>query len=113
MWFTVVALLAGCNLGPDYQRPALDIPAAYRATPQSAAAAWPAADWWRGFHSNELNRLIAQAMAGNFDIAAGIPRVGQADAQVRIAGAPLLPNFSGSGDATWQHEGLGTGSNSR
>nr|WP_294516392.1 efflux transporter outer membrane subunit [uncultured Rhodopila sp.] len=110
---TAVLLLAGCDLGPDYNRPALDIPAAYRATPQSAAAAWPSADWWRGFHSPDLNALIEQARAQNFDIAAAIARVRQADAQVRIAGAPLLPDFSGTGNGSWQHEGLGTGSSSR
>jgi NodT family efflux transporter outer membrane factor (OMF) lipoprotein len=100
-------MLAGCDLGPQYHRPSLDVPAAYRATPQSATAAWPAADWWRGFHSRELNALIEQARVQNFDIAAAIARVRQADAQVRIAGAPLLPDFSGTGNATWQHEGLG------
>jgi multidrug efflux system outer membrane protein len=107
-----VSLVAGCNLGPDYRQPSLDIPAAYRATPQSEAAAWPAADWWRGFHSSELNGLIEQARAQSFDIAAAIARVRQADAQVRIAGAPLLPDFSGTGNASWQHEGLGAGSSS-
>ncbi len=105
-----LALLAGCDLGPTYHRPSLDIPAAYRATPQSATAAWPSVDWWRGFNSPELNALIEQARAQNFDIAAAIARVRQADAQVRIAGAFLLPDISGTGNATWQHEGLGTGS---
>ena len=110
---TAVLMLAGCDLGPDYHRPSLDIPEAYRATPQSAAAAWPSADWWRGFNSPELNALIEQARAQNFDIAAAIARVRQADAQVRIAGALLLPDFSGTGNASWQHEGLGTGSSTR
>jgi NodT family efflux transporter outer membrane factor (OMF) lipoprotein len=105
-----LGLLAGCDLGPAYHRPTLDIPAAYRATPQSATAAWPATNWWRGFNSPELNALIEQARVQNFDIAAAIARVRQADAQVRIAGAPLLPDISGTGNATWQHEGLGTGS---
>ncbi len=108
-----LVLLSGCDLGPDYKRPSLDIPAAYRATPQSAEAAWPSADWWQGFHSAELNDLIAQARNQNFDIAAAIARVRQADAQVRIAGAPLLPTLSGTGNAEWQHEGLGTGSSYR
>nr|WP_294506082.1 efflux transporter outer membrane subunit [uncultured Rhodopila sp.] len=108
-----VLMVSGCDLGPDYHRPALDIPEAYRATPQSAAAAWPSADWWRGFNSPELDALIEQARAQNFDIAAAVARVRQADAQVRIAGAPLLPDFSGTGNASWQHEGLGTGSSTR
>ncbi len=110
---TGLALLAGCNLGPDYHRPALDVPAAYRATAQSADAAWPSADWWQGFQSAELNDLIAQARAQNFDIAAAVARVSQADAQVRIAGAALLPTLNGTGNADWQHQGLGTASSSR
>jgi NodT family efflux transporter outer membrane factor (OMF) lipoprotein len=105
-----ITLLAGCDLGADYRRPALDLPSAYRATPQSAAAAWPSADWWSGFHSAELNALIEQARAQNFDIAAAIARVRQADAQVRIAGAALLPDLSGTGNASWEHLGLATGS---
>ncbi|MDR3531953.1 MAG: efflux transporter outer membrane subunit [Rhodopila sp.] len=105
--------LAGCDVGSAYRRPALDVPDAYRATPMTEAAAWPPMDWWHGFRSEELDKLIAAARAGNFDIAAAIARVRQADAQVRIAGAPLLPDISGSGNASWQHEGLGAGSSSR
>ncbi len=108
-----VVLLTGCDLGPDYRRPVLDVPVAYRATPQSATAAWPSADWWRGFRSADLNALITQAIADNFDLAAAVARVRQADAQVRIAGAPLLPAINATSDATWQHEGLGTNSSSR
>jgi multidrug efflux system outer membrane protein len=109
----IVSLLTGCDIGRDYKRPSLDVPAAYRATPQTAATAWPSAAWWQGFHSPELNALVEAARAHNFDIAAAIARVQQADAQVRIAGAPLLPNISGNASASWQHEGLGTGSSSR
>jgi NodT family efflux transporter outer membrane factor (OMF) lipoprotein len=88
----------------------LDIPEAYRATPETAAAAWPSVAWWRGFKSPELNGLIEDARARNFDIAAAIARVRQADAQVRIAGAPLLPDIGGNASASWQHEGINTGS---
>lgn len=101
------SLLAGCDIGRDYKRPALDIPAAYRATPPTTAASWPSAKWWQGFHSRQLDALIEAARLHNFDIAAAVARVRQADAQVRIAGAPLLPSISGSGSASWQHEGTG------
>jgi NodT family efflux transporter outer membrane factor (OMF) lipoprotein len=111
--FAAAALLAGCDIGHDYTRAHLDVPAAYRATAETAATAWPAADWWRGFRSPELNSLIEQARAQNFDIAAAIARIRQADAQVRIAGAPLLPTLGGSASASWQHVGIGTGSSSR
>jgi outer membrane protein, multidrug efflux system len=99
-------VLAGCDLGPDYHRPALEIPPAYRASTVTAAAAWPSADWWRGFGSPELDSLIAQAQSANFDLLAAIARVQQADAQVRIAGAPLLPSLNASAGANWTQESL-------
>jgi NodT family efflux transporter outer membrane factor (OMF) lipoprotein len=100
--------LAGCDLGPDYHSPSLEVPAAYRASAETAATAWPAADWWRGFRSPQLDTLIEAAHAQNFDIAAAIARVRQADAQLRIAGAALLPTLGASGNATWQKTGLET-----
>jgi NodT family efflux transporter outer membrane factor (OMF) lipoprotein len=98
-------LLAGCSLGPRYKRPALDIPAAYRSAGSPPVQIWPARDWWRGFNSPELDDLIAQAQANNFDIQAAIARVVQADAQVRISGAPLLPSVTGTGQRQWAREG--------
>ena len=105
----VVVLLGGCNLGPDYQRPEVEMPVEFRATPATEAAAWPSEDWWRGFKSHELNSLIEQARVQNFDIAAAIARVRQADAQVRIAGAPLLPMVTATGNASWQQVGATKG----
>ena len=109
----IASVLAGCDVGHDYQRPSLDLPPAYRATPETAASVWPSTDWWKGFHSPDLDTLIDAARAQNFDIAAAMARVRQADAQVRIAGAPLLPDLSANASGNWQHEGLGTGSSSR
>lgn len=96
------ATLAGCSLGPRYERPALDVPAAFRATSASAAAAWPAPDWWRGFGSPELDALIAAARAYNQDLAAAVARVREADAQLRIAGSALLPTVFATGDGSYQ-----------
>ena len=102
--------LAGCGLGTVQPDTETDIPEAFRASAASAPAAWPVDGWWQGFGSPELNALIEQARARNFDIAAAVARVAQADAQVRIAGAALLPVVNGTSSATWQHFGLGTGS---
>jgi NodT family efflux transporter outer membrane factor (OMF) lipoprotein len=98
--------LAGCSLGPAYKAPVLEIPAAYRATAVSAAAAWPSETWWQGFRSPELDQLIDAARVHNFDIQAAIARVRQADAQARIAGSPLLPTVSASSDASWSRQAL-------
>jgi multidrug efflux system outer membrane protein len=59
-----------------------------------AAAVGPA--WWRALGSDELDALMTRAEAQNLDLAAAIARVEQADAQVRISGASLLPNLGGS-----------------
>ncbi|HET7879573.1 MAG TPA: efflux transporter outer membrane subunit [Acetobacteraceae bacterium] len=101
--------LGACDLGPDYVRPEVEMPVAFRATEGTAAEAWPSEDWWRGFHSPELTDLIEQARVQNFDIVAAIARVRQADAQVRIAGAPLLPNVAATGSASWEQVGATRG----
>jgi outer membrane protein, multidrug efflux system len=51
-------LLTGCDLGPDYEKPQVELPVAFRATAATEATAWPSDDWWRGFGSAELNELI-------------------------------------------------------
>jgi outer membrane protein TolC len=62
----------------------------------AAPTAWPTADWWRSFGSDELNRLVVEAQANNLDIAAAAARVDQAEAQLRVTGASLYPlvNFT-------------------
>jgi multidrug efflux system outer membrane protein len=106
----LAVMLTGCNLGPRYEQPGLALPAEYRATQESAKAAWPSADWWTGFGSAELNQLITDAIAYNFDIQAAIARVVQADQQVRINGAPLLPTLDANGQANWERVGSHTSS---
>ena len=83
-------LVGACSVDTNQERPNLEIPATWRGEPAQSPA-WPSTDWWRGFGSPELDSLIAQAQAGNLDLAAAAARVRQADAQTRIAGAALLP----------------------
>ena len=91
-------MLSGCITG---DRPDLDvgIPVAYREAPKARASAPPPLDWWRGFRSKELTALIEEAQTANFDVAAAVARIVQADAQSKIAGAPLLPTVSGQANA--------------
>lgn len=100
--------LVACDLGPGYRRPEAEIPPAYRATDDSARAAWPATDWWTGFGSPELTGLIEAARLHNFDIAAAAARVRQADATSRVVTSALFPFLSGGGSARWQHTGVNT-----
>lgn len=102
------ALFAGCALGPKYDRPDSTMPAAFRATPATQAKAWPSPEWWRGFGSPTLDGLIADARLHDFDIQAAIARVREADQQVRIAGAPLLPSADLNAQAQYTRQGLST-----
>jgi NodT family efflux transporter outer membrane factor (OMF) lipoprotein len=108
--WAIAALLAGCALGPDYRKPASDIPAAFRATAATQEAAWPSRSWWTGFGSPELDRLIDDARAHDFDILAAIARIREADQQVRIAGAPLLPGVTANTEAQYTKQGVTAGS---
>ena len=92
-------ILSGCMFGTERPDLALSAPPAYRATRGDVHAAVPALDWWRGFRSAELTRFIEEAQTESFDIGAAIGRILQADAQSKIASAPLLPTaaFAGTG----------------
>ena len=94
--------LVACNLGPHYKRPDIPPPQAWRDPPGSEQPGWPSSDWWRGFNSPTLNDLMDQARVANDDLGAAIARIQQADAQARIAGAPLLPSVGLDGDGTRQ-----------
>jgi NodT family efflux transporter outer membrane factor (OMF) lipoprotein len=99
----VCAALAACSVGTPYRRPANALPQHWNAPAATSsspapegqtgpAGVWPAPDWWHDFGSVRLDDLIAQAQRSNDDLAAAIARVQEADAQLRIAGAPLLPS---------------------
>jgi NodT family efflux transporter outer membrane factor (OMF) lipoprotein len=93
-------MLPGCIFNSERPDLVLDVPPAYRAARGNVDAAPPALDWWRGFRSRELTRLIEEAQTANLDIGAAIGRIMQADAQSKIAGAPLLPIVDFDGSAT-------------
>ena len=92
--------LSGCILGTERPELNLEVPGAYReGSARAADAAVPALDWWRGFRSKELTRLMEDAQIANLDIAVAVAQIIQADAQVGVSGAPLLPTVSGTATA--------------
>jgi NodT family efflux transporter outer membrane factor (OMF) lipoprotein len=104
--------LSGCILGSERPELNLEVPASYReATRHSPDAAVPALDWWRGYRSPELTSLMQQAQIFNLDIAVAVAQIVQADAQVGISGAPLLPSVTGTATAEREHFGAQSGSN--
>lgn len=88
-------LLAGCA-SPGPQRPlAAPLAANTVATGVSAAVGdWPASDWWRGFHDAQLDRLIAQAIAGAPGLAEARARLERADAVLQARRADGGPELS-------------------
>jgi multidrug efflux system outer membrane protein len=86
--------VAGCSLAPDYQRPALAAPPAYKeAGPWQPAGTAVAATgrWWQAFRDPVLDDLEGQIEAGNFDLAAAAARYAEARAVARQADAARLP----------------------
>ena len=101
IWALLLApALSGCILGTERPDLNLDVPAAYREGGRIAPDAHvPAVDWWRGFKSSELTSLMDAAQLYNLDVAVAIAQIVQADAQVGVQGAPLLPSVTGNGTA--------------
>lgn len=106
----VAGLVSACSLslGPFFDPPKVAAPAAFEGDVQGAAPAadfWPSADWWRGFSSAELDRLIGEARDSNRDLRAAMRRIEEAEAQVRIARAALFPTLAASGSVTRSDRG--------
>jgi outer membrane protein, multidrug efflux system len=94
------ALSLSACLGPRYHKPDIPPPDHWVTASDPAAAEWPTTDWWRGFNSTDLDEFIASAQRANDDLRAAVARVQEADAQRRIAAAPLFPALAVSGQAT-------------
>jgi len=83
--------LAGCAVGPDYERPAMDLPEKLAATDAPA----PVLErWWSVFADPALDKLVDEALAANRDLAAAAARVAQARAQSSIADTDLQPTVA-------------------
>lgn len=84
-------VLGACAAGPDYRAPRFEMAPAFRNAPAVERTAPTIEAWWTAFDDPVLNRLEAEAMAQNLDIAAAVARVQQARAGARAAEAALLP----------------------
>lgn len=93
------ALLAGCSTGPEYARPAAELPEAWTAAP---AQGNPVATerWWTVYGDATLDRLIDEALTNNQDLALATARLEEARALARVADAELVPSV----DAGFQRD---------
>jgi multidrug efflux system outer membrane protein len=96
------SLLSGCMLGPDWQRPAMELPGRFgneTTGGEGSDASRIAPGWWRLYGDAGLDRLVEQALRANTDLALASARVLEVEAALRESSASLLPpvNLSAAG----------------
>lgn len=92
--------LAGCTVGPDYHRPAVQAPQTFRAPePLPAPQATSLADlkWWEVFKDEKLQDLIRAALAANYDLRVAVARVEEARAHLGLTRSNQFPQLNASG----------------
>ena len=87
-FMTLATLLAGCAVGPDYSRPAIEMPGQYASPDVANGPTVPLPEqWWTLYGDATLNALVGEALARNADIEIAVARVAEADATLREVGA--------------------------
>ena len=90
-------MISGCAVGPNYKRPAVDVPSDYRSAEGPAQQASLAdLPWWEVFKDPRLQELIRTALKNNYDLRIAISRVEQSrqiEAQARSQFLPFV-NYS-------------------
>lgn len=89
------AVLAGCTLGPSYQRPKIEVPEQYQGQSGPVdAASLTDQPWWDVFQDPALRSLIDEAVRNGYDARIAAARVEQARAQYGITGAQRYPDIT-------------------
>ncbi|WP_298222814.1 efflux transporter outer membrane subunit [Acidocella sp.] len=101
--------LSGCMVGPNYHRPQLVVPAAYKAAPgwvkAKPADAAPKGQWWKNFQDPTLDKLEAQVVVNNATLAADYYAYSQAVALTQEDRGSLFPTLALAGSATRSGKG--------
>lgn len=96
-------LLAGCMVGPNYHRPAVPVPTAYRSLSeisqqQAQAVSYADLPWWQVFQDTQLQELIRTAIKQNYDLQLATERINGARAALAITRSSLFPQVGANGD---------------
>jgi len=92
------ALGAGCTLGPDYERPDLDVPVEY-VEPVPSGESLANMAWWDLFKDEQLQDLIKTALEENEDLGIALARIAEARATLGFVRADQFPFINGNGRA--------------
>ena len=93
-----VILIVGCSVGPDYKRPTIDNPAAWRVDEKAAQDTANTA-WWQQFNDPVLNELIADALKQSYDIRIAGARVDEYMGRYWVGRSGLFPQIGADGSA--------------
>jgi multidrug efflux system outer membrane protein len=101
---TPCLVLAGCMLGPDYTRPAVATPDAWRngGASTSDSASLANLPWWELFSDEELRGYLEAALEANHDLRIAVTRVDQARARLGVTRAAEFPQLDGNGSFSRQ-----------
>lgn len=96
----LAALSAGCVVGPNYQRPSIKTPAAFRAPqplPPDQAESFADLKWFEVFQDDKLQELIKTALVHNYDLRDAVARVEAAQANLGITRSEQSPGVGAGG----------------
>src|SRR5882762_744361 len=96
-------LVTGCRVGPNYHRPVVQSPTAYRDLSenkqvQAQAVSYADLPWWQVFQDAQLQELIRTALKQNYDLQLATERINEARAQVAVTRSNLFPQVQGNAD---------------
>src|SRR5271155_5255378 len=99
------SLVAGCAVGPNYHKPDVQTPAAYRDLGENSQAEVQAASyadlpWWQVFTDPVLQDLIHTALKQNYDLQTATERINAARGQLAVTRSSLFPQVQGEGNFT-------------
>jgi multidrug efflux system outer membrane protein len=100
----LLALSPGCVVGPNYRKPAVPAPSAYRGvSPEQAVkpdvASFGDQKWWDAFQDDALRDLVRSALQQNYDVRIAAARILEARALLGVARADQLPEVSAGASA--------------
>ncbi|MFZ9692707.1 MAG: TolC family protein, partial [Phycisphaerales bacterium] len=95
---TMLAVLGGCVVGPNYKRPDVDLPDRFVEDgdvpdPATASSDEELLRWWERFDDPLLTAFIAEAEAGNLDLQQAIASIEQYRATFGVANSKLYPSL--------------------
>ena len=101
-------LMSACAVGPDYKAPVIDAPKSFaRAVTPEFTGQGVELNWWKLFQDKELNTLIEQTIAHNYDLQAANANIREARALYLQSSLNLAPIVSSHANFTDQKRSLG------